>query len=271
MAPTYNALEMLQVYVGRPDGIGCGDMIQWASAIPEWQRQHPGQGVELAYLPIRNSDVLFNIPGVDYQKATRCPRGFVDLYNLHLVPGRVQRVFEALGLDWQRKRLWWFPTADELAYANHIWGSQRPRVAVPWHLYGGWRGRDTVNTPWLVEQLLANDCRVVVLDQDSVAPDLGTTTYRHEQYRSLRWLLAIAATADLFVGVSNLAFYAALGCNVPAVGVFTRTNPEHLFWPVTEPKCFVHWARDAPDKIPIDGVWESARHLLYNETMQRLS
>jgi hypothetical protein len=51
----------------------------------------------------------------------------------------------------------------------------------------------------------------------------------------LRLSLAIAATADVFIGFDSGPFYAAIGNLVRAVGIFPIKPADWLYWPVREP------------------------------------
>lgn len=266
---------MLKVFIGHPDGVGLGDLIQWSSAIVEWQLQNPGQRVKLAYSNFGNCDVIHHMPGVEYEVQDRCPNDYHDLYKLHLEPGRgrVRAIWEELGLNWKWKRLWYSPTERELAFGRRLWQGgdpEAPRVVVPWHRYGRWKNVDTFDTTKLVKILQGNHFDVLLFDQDSLAPDdLCVRHWKHERGLSYRWLYGAVASAHAVCGVSSHPFYAALGMGVPAVGVFTTTHPDDLFWPVHAPRCEVHWAggpNRKPELITAEAIAESMMRVR-NEVM----
>jgi hypothetical protein len=254
----------IDVFIGHPKGIGIGDMIQWASTLMEWQLVNPGRKITLHYIEVGYCDVMFNLPGVDYVKVTQRPKETIDLFDSHLVrdAGRVRNVWSVMGLDWNFKRLWYFPTEQERAYGSYFWKtSDKTRVVVPWHNYGHWYNTSPVDTTGLVNLLQQGGCEVIVYDHDNLAPELGCAVWRHERMRSLRWFMGVLSHAHVFAGVSNFAFYASLGMGIPASGIFTTVSPRNLFMPVHTPKYYAHYAPGKPDAIPIERVYETAMEI----------
>ena len=254
---------MLKAYLGHPKGIGVGDMIQWTSALVEFMIQNPGETVELAYLPTKHTDICLNIPGVKYLKVDQHPKSYLNLYDLHLQPGRVQSIFSTLGLDWENKNIWYFPSESEMTYGRLFVNHKRKNIVVPWHLYGRWSKFDTFDSAKLISTLVEMGHNVMVLDQDNVCPDLGKAkVIKYQEHTSLRNILGLVSQADLFVGVSNFAFYAASGTRVPSIGVFTTIDPKKLFYPIGFKDCEVHYAEKRPDLIDIDKIIDSSLRFL---------
>jgi ADP-heptose:LPS heptosyltransferase len=105
--------------------------------------------------------------------------------------------------------------------------------------------------PTLLSRLLALSPNVVVLDRHNEA---GDGVRRVVGLQDLRLTLAIAATADMFVGHDSGPLYAALGNLVPSVGLFATEEPNALFYPISEPEIRMLFAPLALSQVPVDDV-----------------
>lgn len=238
----------MKLWLPRQDwGTGIGDFIQITSVIPPWQHANPGQEVVIAYQTMKNTETCFGIPGVTYVEAEEPPDGtFLNAFECSPRPPR-SVWWERWGLDYFKKRLHWFPSETERAYAAGVWGlGGAPKIVIQrrggmWHKF---LGCFDLLADFFAREIGAN---VIVLDPwgESRAKEPGV---RRSAPGRLRDTLALVGGADLYVGWDSGPLYAALGQLVPTVGIFSVWPPQGLYWPVTAPANVA--LEGVPDAIP---------------------
>lgn len=213
-------------------GTGWGDHVQIASVIPEWQMLHPGSPVRCAQQQMVNSEALWHIPGVDLFHAEAPPDGdYVDAFNTSPWPPR-KTLWDALGLDWDNKRYWYHVTHEEREYGLRVW-SRRPRPWVVVQTTGGMGSKRWAHWPYIAETIQEEfGAGVLLLDPNGQYKGNQLTRIGRGRVRDV---MAIVATADMFVGWDSGPFYTAIGADVPSVGIFSVWQAEWLYWPVTSP------------------------------------
>ena len=241
-------------------GTGVGDHIQICSVIPAWQKANPTGSVTIAYQRMASTDAIFNIPNVHYVECDEAPdESFINAFAGSPGPPR-SSWWTSLGLDYfaPDKRLYYYPTPTEIAVARERWNTDKLRVVV--QNRGGMQSKIWGAAPRITDLLVRHNVAVAMLDAvDGIRP----TEYHIRIYRTgVREALSIVATADLFVGFDSGPFYAALGSDVPAIGIFPYkwAPPEQIFYPVCTPKntCLCV----APDELPpLDVCEEIAAYL----------
>ena len=243
-------------------GLGVGDHLQVWAAIPAWQRANPGQPVRLAHQGYESVAALYNWPGVEYIRADQHPDGYRHIWQASHGPPWWDWYAE-LGQPWDTKRLYYWPTDSERAYADLVWGSERPRVLLQWT--GGMAVKMYAYWPDVLHRLRVNVRGNVIVADWRESPDAPQECWRVGARLmprcDLRLALAIAATADLFVGFDSGPMYAALGCEVPSVGIFPVLPASQLFHPIVTPRVVPLEAHPC-NAIPPDHIVTAALQLL---------
>lgn len=213
-------------------GTGWGDHIQLASVIPEWQMLNPGGRVLCAQQQMVNSEALLHIPGVELFHAEEPPEpDYIDAFNTSPWPPR-KVYWDAVGVDWENKRYWYHVTPEEREYGLRVW-SRRPRPWVVVQTTGGMASKRWAHWPYVAEQI-QEEFNAGVLMLDPHGQYKGKSISRIGLGR-VRDVMAIVATADMFVGWDSGPFYSAIGADVPSVGIFSVWKADWLYWPVTTP------------------------------------
>lgn len=250
-------VEHLKLWFPRQDwGTGFGDHIQIMSVVPHWQAKHPGAPVTVAYQRMRNTEAIWHFPGVEYIECDRAPDGdYLNGFHHNAWPPR-DEWWQKLGLDWEDKRFWYWLTDHEAMYAQTVWQAMpRPWVVVQatggmavkrWHGFG------------VVADELSKETGGTVLVMDTVGTYQGRLPVIGRG--RVRDAVAIAATADMFVGWDSGPFYAAIGRLVPSVGIFSVFNADKLYYPVTAPATIA--LEGKPAQFVVADVMRSARQLL---------
>lgn len=245
------------VFPPQPWHAGVGDHLMRAMVISSWQKAHPGEPVHLC-LQTPEGQALLNWPGATYVKHPT--EDFLNVWPLSAW-GDTRRLFEALGVDWSTKRLHYWPTPEEMARASLIWGDTHVRIPtrVVLQLSGGMNVKRYSGWPEVVRLLQDAGLNLVALDRAGSWPDCPVPVYRGNE---LRMALALAASADCFLGFDSGPFYAALGAGVPAVGLFPCAWPEQLFEPILDADYFAHECGGNPDLVPPKALVEDVLRLL---------
>ena len=258
---------------------GVGDYIHAMSLIPEWQSRNPGQTAFVAYAPYINAEAILGWPGVTYEVSEEPPSGFDDIfYSIHFRQSR----YAVFGADWNDKRQHYYVSPAEVAYAQTIWGEARPRICLQWA--GGLAEKTYSHLGNVYQHLCRRSKNVAVLDMRCTfdprkcGSDLARGVVQEKApgivvrgRADLRLTLAIAATADLFVGFDSGPMYAALGSRVnasgdqggvPCVGLFAHEDPEVIFMPITTPEVRLLFSLLDLERIPVLDVLAACDNLL---------
>jgi hypothetical protein len=240
------------------------------SVVPAWQRANPGQPVYVSYSPIlgdeppwRAMEAILNWPGVRYSVATRCPDKYLDVWEHFFsekMPGGHRRHWwEHFGLSWETKRMWYFNTPAEDAYARSVWSEASRRLVVHWR--GSTDLKSYSHMLDLVGRLRQHADGLIVIDHYDESPVTNEwTTIRGRS--NLRLTAALVSHSTFFMGFDSGLFYVALGSGVRCVGLFPAGHPETLFWPVTEPRCMAMWSPMSCERIPPGDVEQQCLRLM---------
>jgi hypothetical protein len=222
---------------------GIGDYIIVFSPIAEYLRKWPYAIAHVAIQPSLKACCIEGWDRVEYIVSDTCPEGFTDILSTTWkelppdyegAPHRYAWWFLA-GLSWWNKRLWYFPTREEVAAADALWGKGRPRVSLQWH--GTFKDKTHSGWPDVARWFMDHGANLMGLDQYGMTNAIGP---RLVGTRSIREVLAVAATADIHVGFCSGPSYAALGANVPSVILFPYDQPHEIFLPITTPNVWCH-------------------------------
>jgi hypothetical protein len=211
---------------------GIGDHIIAMSAVVDWLSEDESRQATVAYFPSPHSQAILNHDRVSYIQAEEKPDdSFLDAME---IPMSRNNKLAAMGL--KQRRYHYVVTPQEAVDASGWWRTKdHPeirKICVQWHgscrakMYAHW---DTV-LDWLTE---FGDADVIVLDQWG---EYEGKYFKMTGERDVRFILSLAATADLFLGFDSGPFYAALGNGVPSFAFFGHEPPENLGIPPEEPK-----------------------------------
>jgi hypothetical protein len=255
--------------MGAPDlrwyvfACGIGDYITVFAPIGEYLAKWPDA---VAHVALQHSAKACCIEGwdrVEYSVVDRCPDGYRDILATtwkDLPPeheGTLHRHcwWVLAGVDWWNKRLRYYPTPEEIAAADALWGDTRPRVALQWH--GTFSDKTHRGWPGVARWFMDRGANLIGLDQYGI----GTVGRSLVGTRPVREVLAVSATADMHVGFCSGPSYAALGAGVPSVILFPYDQPDEIFRPVTTPRVWCHHHPGSLEPIRTDDVLESCEQM----------
>jgi hypothetical protein len=116
-------------------GIGVGDHLQVFGAVAGWQRAHPGQPVILAHHEYESFECLRHWPGVEtvgWGHPEPPESDYLHVWGASSGPPWWDW-YRRMEVDWESKRrLHYFLSDAERAYAEFVWGPARPRVLLQW-------------------------------------------------------------------------------------------------------------------------------------------
>lgn len=223
---------------------GVGDYLWRASAFYSKWLEDPSDELVFAPAPRGSKMPILHWPGITYaayHPAEDHPCWtFLDYCN-------------HLKLEGSARRLYYFPTCQEREVAELYW-AQRPGRRVFVQLRGGMEVKRYSH--WGQVLLPLSEKKLNIVTQNTIDFDLPETV-RSLRGWTLRSVLAIVATADLFIGFDSGPLWAALGSRVKSVALFPVGDPTILCGPVGTPYCALA-CENIPDSVPPEDIVKEA-------------
>ena len=214
---------------------GIGDVILTTPVVRALRAQDPAGEVHVA---TDHADVFAGNPDVTRVWGWgRAPGGFDRVLDLDLAYERAPRQHvlaaygAAAGLDLRPWRLSLYPSPADLAFAGERVAGDRWVVMNTGCAAADWAGRNWLPERWVAvaDALAADGWRIAAVGNLAnpavpCAIDLrGRTTFGQ--------LVAVCATAQLFVGADSAPMHCAQAMGTPVVGVFGAVEPAYRLLP----------------------------------------
>jgi hypothetical protein len=245
---------------------GIGDYLCVFMAVGAYLRKWPNAIAHIAYWPCPAAECILGWDRVAYTAITDQPEGYWDILQQSSRRSDMpwwlcgcnsrKTWFDRLGLDWERKRMYYRITPDEEQFASDVWGPGRPRVSLQWH--GGGAHKTYSHMRDVYDWFEERGANVVGLDQRGVSGGHGRAL--RGDY-PIREMLSIPATADMHIGICSGPSYAAIGSNVPTVILLPYDDPDEIFGPLESPPVWSHLKFSDIEGIPLSDILRSCEEM----------